>query len=123
MASSNGQIQTFAISASGALSLLGTTANCCSPNASMVISPNGEFLAVSNETSVSMFFINAASGALTQVIGSPFPKTGSGTLSGLDFSCAADRLYSGEATGRRQPCSLQPGQFTALPEQSVQQQH
>ena len=99
MASSNGQIQTFSIAPTGALALLGTTANCCSPNASMVISPNGQFLAVSNETSVSMFAINAVSGALTPVLGSPFPKTGSGTLSGLDFSCAADRLYGGEATG------------------------
>src|SRR5712672_1668857 len=33
------------------------------------------------------------------VPGSPFAKTGSGSLSGLDFSCAADRLYAGEATG------------------------
>ena len=98
-ASSNGQIQTFAIAAGGALSLLGTTTNCCSPNASMVISPNGQFLAVSNETSVSMFLVNSATGALTPALGSPFPKTGSGTLSGLDFSCAADRLYGGEATG------------------------
>jgi 6-phosphogluconolactonase (cycloisomerase 2 family) len=99
MASSNGQIQTFGIAANGALSLLGTTANCCSPNASMVISPNGQFLAVSNESSVSMFVINGVSGALTPVLGSPFLKTGSGILSGLDFSCAADRLYGGEATG------------------------
>ncbi|HKR94872.1 MAG TPA: MBG domain-containing protein, partial [Candidatus Angelobacter sp.] len=99
MASSNGQIQTFAIAANGALSLLGTTTNCCSPNASMVISPNGQFLATSNETSVSMFVINTTTGGLTPVLGSPFPKTGSGILSGLDFSCAADRLYGGEATG------------------------
>jgi 6-phosphogluconolactonase (cycloisomerase 2 family) len=99
MASSNGQIQTFGIAANGALSLLGTTANCCSPNASMVISPNGQFLAISNESSVSMFVINGVSGALTPVLGSPFLKTGSGILSGLDFSCAADRLYGGEATG------------------------
>ncbi len=99
MASSNGQIQTFGIAANGALSLLGTTANCCSPNASMVISPNGQFLATSNESSVSMFLINGATGALTPALGSPFPKTGTGILSGLDFSCAADRLYGGEATG------------------------
>ena len=63
----------------------------------MVISPNGQFLAISNQTSVSMFTINA--GVLTPVPGSPFSKTGSGSLSGLDFSCAADRLYAGEATG------------------------
>jgi len=98
MASSNGQIQTFTVAANGALSPLpNLTANCCSPNASMVISPNGQFLAISNQTSVSMFTINA--GVLTPVPGSPFAKTGSGSVSGLDFSCAADRLYAGEATG------------------------
>jgi 6-phosphogluconolactonase (cycloisomerase 2 family) len=98
MASSNGQIETFTIGAGGTLTQLGAlTANCCSPNASMVISPNGQFLAISNQTSVSMFTINA--GLLTPVPGSPFSKTGSGSLSGLDFSCAANRLYAGEATG------------------------
>lgn len=99
MASSNGQIQTFSVAANGALTSLGLTPNCCSPNASMVISPNGQFLAVSNETSVSMFVITPGTGALTPVSGSPFAKTGSGSLSGLDFSCTADRLYAGEATG------------------------
>ena len=97
MASSNGQIQTFTIGAGGTLSPNSITANCCSPNASMVISPNGQFLATSNQTNVSMFTINA--GVLTPVPGSPFAKTGTGSLSGLDFSCAADRLYGGEATG------------------------
>jgi 6-phosphogluconolactonase (cycloisomerase 2 family) len=103
-ASSNGQIQTFTINAGGTLTPLvnpvtasSLTPNCCSPNAGMVVSPNGQFLATSNQTSVSMFTINA--GALTPVSGSPFAKTGSGSLSGLDFSCAADRLYAGEATG------------------------
>ncbi len=99
MASSNGQIETFTIGAGGTLTPLlnPLTPNCCSPNAGMVISPNGQFLATSNQTNVSMFTINA--GVLTPVPGSPFAKTGSGSLSGLDFSCAADRLYAGEATG------------------------
>jgi hypothetical protein len=104
-ASSNGQIETFTIGAGGAVTPLlnpvtgnpTITTNCCSPNAGMVISPNGQFLATSNQTNVSMFTINA--GVLTPVSGSPFAKTGSGSLSGLDFSCAADRLYAGEATG------------------------
>jgi 6-phosphogluconolactonase (cycloisomerase 2 family) len=98
-ASSNGQIETFTIGAGGTLAQLGSifTPPCCSPNAGMVISPNGQFLAISNQTSVSMFTITA--GVLAQVQGSPFAKTGSGSLSGLDFSCAADRLYGGEATG------------------------
>ncbi len=103
-ASSNGQIETFTIGAGGTVTPLldpasnpTITANCCSPNAGMIISPNGQFLATSNQTNVSMFTINA--GVLTPVPGSPFAKTGSGSLSGLDFSCAADRLYAGEATG------------------------
>ena len=104
-ASSNGQIETFTIGAGGVVTPLinpvtlspTITTNCCSPNASMVISPNGQFMAISNQTSVSMFTINA--GVLTPVPGSPFSKTGTGSLSGLDFSCAADRLYAGEATG------------------------
>ncbi|MFL6387045.1 MAG: MBG domain-containing protein [Terriglobales bacterium] len=98
-ASSNGQIETFTINAGGTLTPLATplTPNCCSPDASMVVSPNGQFLAISNQSNVSMFTINA--GVLTAVPGSPFSKTGSGSLSGLDFSCAADRLYAGEATG------------------------
>jgi hypothetical protein len=44
-----------------------------------------------------MFAISA--GVVTLVPNAPFAKTGTGSLSGLDFSCAADRLYSGEATG------------------------
>jgi 6-phosphogluconolactonase (cycloisomerase 2 family) len=105
VASSNGQIQTFAIAANGALTSQGLTPNCCSPNAGMVISPNGQFLAISNQTSVSMFTLSEVTVnlqltlQLTPVSGSPFAKTGSGSLSGLDFSCAADRLYTGEATG------------------------
>ncbi|HSM86609.1 MAG TPA: beta-propeller fold lactonase family protein, partial [Candidatus Limnocylindrales bacterium] len=97
MASSNGQIRTFSIAAGGALTFVSSTANCCTPNAGMVISPDGRFLAVSNQSSVSMFTITA--GVLTPVLGSPFPKLGPGNLSGLDFSCKADRLYAGEATG------------------------
>ncbi|HKW74951.1 MAG TPA: MBG domain-containing protein, partial [Terriglobales bacterium] len=97
MASSNGQIRTFSVAANGALTFLSSTANCCSPNSGMTISPDGRLLAVSNETSVSMFSISG--GVLTPVLGSPFPRTGTGNISGLDFSCAADRLYAGEATG------------------------
>src|SRR5579864_6033629 len=105
VASSNGQIQTFVIAANGALTSQSLTPNCCSPNAGMVISPNGQFLATSNQTSVSMFTLSEVTInlqltlQLTPVAGSPFAKTGSGSLSGLDFSCAADRLYGGEATG------------------------
>ncbi|HXA86188.1 MAG TPA: MBG domain-containing protein, partial [Candidatus Dormibacteraeota bacterium] len=99
MASSNGQIQTFSIAASGALSLVATTPNCCTPMVSMKISPNGQFLATSNETSASVFTVNTVTGALTPVLGSPFVKTGTGTLAGLDFnSCGNNLLYGGEAT-------------------------
>ncbi|MFI5106308.1 MAG: beta-propeller fold lactonase family protein, partial [Terriglobales bacterium] len=97
MASSNGVINTFSVAANGSLAPFASTANCCSPMAGMVISGNGKFLAASNENSVSVYTI--AAGVLTPVLGSPFPKTGTGFISGLDFSCAGDRLYGGEATG------------------------
>src|SRR5712671_4619258 len=94
MASSNGQIQTFAIAPAGALALVATTPNCCTPMVSMKISPNGQFLATSNETSASIFTVNTLTGALTSVLGSPFPKTGTGSLGGLDFnSCGNNLLY------------------------------
>jgi 6-phosphogluconolactonase (cycloisomerase 2 family) len=98
MASSNGLVQTFSIAPSGALTLTASSSNCCTPTDSMVISQNGQFLAVANATNISVFVINA-DGTLTVVAGSPFNRTGSGTLGGLEFSCASDRLYAGEATG------------------------
>src|SRR5947209_1687021 len=101
MASSNGQIMTFGITATGALTAapLFTTATCCTPLDSMKISVNGQFLALADSNGVSMFTINA-DGSLTVVTGSPFPKTGSGSLAGLDFnSCSASHLYGGEAIG------------------------
>lgn len=98
MASSNGQIQTFNVAASGILTPAATTANCCSPTVGMKIAANGKFLAVSNETSVSVYAINA-DGSLTAVApGSPFARTGTGLVSSLEFSCAADRLYASEAS-------------------------
>jgi 6-phosphogluconolactonase (cycloisomerase 2 family) len=100
MASSNGQIQTFTIAPTGVLALAATTANCCTPNAGMKISSNGQLLAIANEASVSTFTLNPVTGALTPVLGSPFPKTGTGLVTGLDFnSCGNNRLYGGEATG------------------------
>ena len=98
-AASNGTVKTFTIGASGALSLLTTTATGINPNSGMAISANGQFLAIANQTSVSMFTINTASGLLGPVSGSPFIKTGAGSIAGLDFSCVGDRLYAGEATG------------------------
>ena len=97
MASSNGKIQTFAIGAGGSLMPGPTTANCCSPTIGMKISAHGQLLAVSNESSVSVYSINA-DGSLTAAAGSPFPRAGTGLVSGLDFSCAGDRLYGGEAS-------------------------
>jgi uncharacterized repeat protein (TIGR01451 family) len=95
MASSNGQIQTFAIAADGSLSSVSTTANCCSPTIGMKISPKGQLLAVSNASSVSVYTINP-DGSLTSALGSPFANTGTALLSGLEFSCAADHLYGTE---------------------------
>jgi uncharacterized repeat protein (TIGR01451 family) len=97
MASSNGKIQTFAIGVGGTLTPVATTANCCSPTIGMKISAHGQLLAVSNENSVSVYSINA-DGSLTPSAGSPYPRAGTGLVSGLDFSCAGDRLYGGEAS-------------------------
>jgi len=97
MASSNGQIQAFAIGAGGTLTPAATTANCCSPTIGMKISAHGQLLAVSNESSVSVYSINA-DGSLTPAASSPFPRGGTGLVAGLDFSCAGDHLYGGEAS-------------------------
>jgi 6-phosphogluconolactonase (cycloisomerase 2 family) len=96
MASSNGKIQTFPI-AGGVLGAPVTTLNPAIPTVGMEIAPNGQILAISNQGSVAVFTINTTTGALTPAAGSPFPKTGTGNISGLEFSCASDRLYGGEA--------------------------
>lgn len=98
MASSNGQILTYAIAADGTLTSVATRANCCSPTVGMKISVHGQLLAVANETSVSVYTIHGDGSLAPVVPGSPFPRTGSGLLSGLDFSCAGDRLYGAEAS-------------------------
>ncbi|MGC2695466.1 MAG: hypothetical protein WA738_06715, partial [Candidatus Angelobacter sp.] len=97
MASSNGQIQSFTVATGGVLIPGPVTANCCSPSVGMKISAQGNLLALANETSVSVFTINPE-GSLVAAAGSPFPRTGTGLLSSVDFSCAADRLYGSEAS-------------------------
>ena len=67
----------------------------------MKVSPDGRFLSVAlfdppGPGRVGMFSI-AAGGALTPVIGSPFPDGGSGIATGVDIRCASDRLFAGEA--------------------------
>src|SRR5947209_6772075 len=59
MGSSNGQINSFAVTAAGALTLSATTANVSSPTSSMKISANGQFLALSNLNTVSVYSISA----------------------------------------------------------------
>lgn len=97
IASSNGQIKTFAVDAAGVLTPGAVTTNCCSPTVGMKISSNGRLLALANETSVSVYSINA-DGSLTAAAGSPFARAGTGLLTAVDFSCAADRLYGSEAS-------------------------
>ena len=97
MASSNGQITTFSIGAGGVLSSISIAANSVTPNASMKISANGQFLAVSNGASASVFAVNP-DGSLTAVAGSPFAETGTGSLAGLDFSSTSGLLYGAEAS-------------------------
>jgi uncharacterized repeat protein (TIGR01451 family) len=96
MAASNGQITVFSITATGTLAAVSTQPNCCSPISGMKISSNGQLLAVANPNGVSMFTITP-DGSLREVSGSPYAATGFGAISGLEFSCSADRLYGGEA--------------------------
>jgi F0F1-type ATP synthase epsilon subunit len=63
----------------------------------MKISANGQFLAVSNGASASVFSINP-DGSLTAVAGSPFAEAGTGSLAGLDFSSTSGLLYGAEAS-------------------------
>jgi uncharacterized repeat protein (TIGR01451 family) len=96
MASSNGQIKTFNVAVNGALSLSSTASLLPTPMVGMKISGDGRFLAVSHQASVSVFTISAVNGSLTPVAGSPFAKTGTGLVSGLDFNCDGTLLYAAE---------------------------
>jgi 6-phosphogluconolactonase (cycloisomerase 2 family) len=98
MASSGGLIQSFHIAANGALTQgILTTPLTPVTTVGMKISANGKFLALSGERSVFMYTINPDS-SLTAVANSPFLRQGTGLVSGLEFSCAADRLYGSEAS-------------------------
>ncbi len=96
MASSNGQIKTFTVAATGALTLSSTVSLLPSPMVGMKISGDGRFLAVSHQASVSVFTISAVNGSLTAVAGSPFAKAGTGLVGGLDFNCDGTFLYAAE---------------------------
>src|ERR1051326_1535649 len=71
MASSNGIIQSFTVAANGILMPGPQTNNCCSPTVGMKISSQGNLLALSNESSVSMYTINH-DGSLVAITGSAF---------------------------------------------------
>ena len=96
MASSNGQIKTFSVAATGALTLSSTASLLPSPMVGMKVSGDGRFLAVSHQSSVSVFTINAVDGSLTAAAGSPFAKGGTGLVGGLDFNCDGTLLYAAE---------------------------
>ena len=99
MASSGGAIQSFNIGATGALTpAVLTPAAQPETSVGMKISPNGQFLALSTVTGVSMY-TNNNNGSLTAIGAGPFPGLGSGQIAGLEFSCAADTLYANEASG------------------------
>ena len=96
MASSNGQIKTFSIAPTGALTLSSTASLLPSPMVGMKISGDGRFLAVSHQASVSVFTISAVDGSLTAVAGSPFAKGGTGLVGGVEFNCDGTLLYAAE---------------------------
>jgi hypothetical protein len=96
MASSNGQIKSFSIAPTGALSLSSTASLLPSPMVGMKISGDGRFLAVSHQATVSVFTISAVDGSLTAVAGSPFAKGGTGLVGGVEFNCDGTFLYAAE---------------------------
>jgi 6-phosphogluconolactonase (cycloisomerase 2 family) len=96
MASSNGQIKTFSVAPTGALTLSSTASLLPAPMVGMKISGDGRFLAVSHQSSVSVFTISGVDGSLTAVAGSPFAKGGTGLVGGLDFNCDGTLLYAAE---------------------------
>jgi len=66
---------------------------------SMKISPNGLFLATSNQTSASVFTGEHHDWRAHAGPGNTLSETGTGTLAGLDFnSCGNNLLFGGEAT-------------------------
>jgi 6-phosphogluconolactonase (cycloisomerase 2 family) len=96
MASSNGVIKTFSVGVNGALSLSATATLLPSPMVGMKISGDGRFLAVSHQATVSVFTISSVDGSLTAAAGSPFAKTGTGLVTGVEFNCDGTFLYAAE---------------------------
>jgi 6-phosphogluconolactonase (cycloisomerase 2 family) len=66
-------IEVFSISPTGVLALVDQTPSATTNTSNLAISPNGQFLfAVDGDKTVSAYTIDAASGKLTLVAGSPF---------------------------------------------------
>jgi hypothetical protein len=61
----------------------------------MKISPDGKLLAISNETSISVYNIST-DGTGTLTLNSTLPRATNGFISGLEFSCSAGQLYANE---------------------------
>ncbi|HEY2391472.1 MAG TPA: MBG domain-containing protein [Candidatus Angelobacter sp.] len=104
MASSGGQIQSFNVAASGALTPAVLTTRAPITTVGMKISSDGKYLAISNERSITVYNINLVNapgivaGSLTPVAGSPFTRQSTGLISGLAYTCAVDTLYASESS-------------------------
>ncbi len=73
--SQSNNISTFQIASDGTLSLLGTISSGASGTREALIDPSGQYLLVTNSGlpgSISVFSLDASTGALTAVSGSPF---------------------------------------------------
>ena len=98
MASSNGQIQSFNVAANGALTPAALTTNCCSPTVGMKISADGSNCSRSPMKPPFPFTPSMRMARLPRSLARPLPQQGTGLVSGLEFSCAADHLYASEAS-------------------------
>ncbi len=107
--STSGTIRIFRIEAEdGRLTSIGDLVPTGGPGANgLKVSPDGRWLAlaltfVSPHGTIAMFSIDAETGWLTPVEGSPFPvrEPGGpgGSAAGVDISCASDTLFVAEGT-------------------------
>jgi 6-phosphogluconolactonase (cycloisomerase 2 family) len=79
---STNYVASYAIAPSSGTLTLSSTAVAGSLPLAVTVDPSGQFVYVANQNSgnVAVFTVDAATGALTEVTGSPFP-TGSGARS------------------------------------------
>jgi DNA-binding beta-propeller fold protein YncE len=90
------ELQTFVITSNGALQYAPVTPPRVSGNVlDMVVTRDGKYLLVTDESHDVRVFSISLKGALKEVPGSPFPTFGMG--SGMNLDCSGQHVYLGDA--------------------------